>query len=176
MSSNLGVHKSHLKLLNRQRPGPAWQRPAVGHKDLRFYGLLLAGCRRGQSPASMWKPSLQQLPRLLFPEKRKYQAKPPPLYVLLPSNSSQAGEHTTQLPGKDEVPHGADLRTVGCSGLGPTPCPTATRAWRALSARRSQQSGSQMAPEAGSSAMRLGWCKEKGHVDLFMICLSVHSY
>lgn len=131
--------------------------------------------------SSMWKPWLRQLPRLLFPERRKYQAKPPPLYVLRPSNSSQAGEDTTQLPGRDEAPHGADLRTMGCAGLGLAPCLPAARAWRAMSAWRSQQGGSQMAPEASSSAMRLEWYQEnrrkkKEHVDLFTTCLSVHSY
>lgn len=147
--------------LNRQRPGPAWQCPAAGCKDLHFHGpCWQEGGRRSPSPANMWKPSLlRQLPRLLCPEKRKYRAEPPPHYVLLPSDSSQAGEDAAQLPGKDEAPPRRRLEHRGVRGAGScamTPCHPGFHswAWRAMSAWRSQQSGSQMAPEASSSAMR----------------------
>lgn len=106
--------------LNRQRPGPGWQCPAAGHKDLHFHGpCWQEGGRRSPSPANMWKPSLlRQLPRLLCPEKSKYRAEPPPHYVLLPSDSSQAGEDAAQLPGKDEAPPRRRLEHRGVRGAG----------------------------------------------------------
>lgn len=94
---------------------------------MHFPELSWRGCRSSQPQPNIGKPLLQQLSPLLFPEKSKYQAKPPPLSVLLPRNPSQAGEESAQLLGKGEASHDAEEKNKGHVGLSLVPSPLPPR-------------------------------------------------
>lgn len=110
------------------------------------------------------------------------QAGPPPFSVLLPSNLSQDGEKTAQLPGKVEASHGAEWKNMRHTGLGlaPSPCHPGLHSWAWKGMWAWRWTGSATTPGTRVSAMGVGWCWEsRGRgksTCLFVINLFVHSY